>query len=224
MPAVDRALPLMTGEKLTREEFLRRWEALPQLKNAELIGGVVYVSSPVSSSHGTYVSVADYWLSHYAAQTPGCNAGTNRTWLMLRDAPQPDVDLRVLPEYGGQSRVEDDYCEGAPELAVEVTLSARLQDLGPKLDLYCRAGVREYISVLLEQPQVIWRKLAGGGYATIEPDAEGILRSAVFPGLWLDAQALLERRGRRLLEVLERGLAIPEHEDFVRALTARRQS
>ena len=145
MSAVDRALPLVTGEKLTREEFLRRWEVLPELKHAELIGGVVYVPSPLSLAHSSHHSLANLWLGHYAAFTPGCGGGLEATWLMLTDAPQPDVHLRILPESGGQSRVEGAYAEGAPELIVEISLSRASHDLGPKLDLYRRAGVREYI-------------------------------------------------------------------------------
>ncbi len=224
MPAVDRVLPLVTGEKLSREEFLRRWEALPQLKNAELIGGVVYVNSPVSSLHGAYVSLVNYWLVHYACSTPGCEAGTNRTWLMLRDAPQPDADLRVLPAYGGRSRVEGLYCEGSPELAVEVSASTTRHDLGVKLDLYRRAGLCEYITLLIDEVQVIWRRLVHQSYAIVQPDRDGILRSAIFPGLWLDAGALLNHQSTRVMEVLEQGLKSPEREEFVRALAARKRS
>ncbi len=222
MPAVDRVLPLLSGEKLSREEFLRRWEAMPQLKHAELIGGVVYVPSPLSSAHGSGVSLVNYWLAHYARFTPGCESGSNRTWLMLRDAPQPDVDLRILPAYGGQSHVKGLYCEGAPELAAEVTWSSSAHDLGPKLDLYHRAGVREYISLLLDEPRVIWRRNDGGAYVVVHPDSDGVVRSAVFPGLWLDPQALLDQQAARLLEVLEQGLKSPEHEQFARDLAARK--
>jgi hypothetical protein len=51
------ATELVTGERLTREEFLRRWEELPDLKNAELIDGVVHVPSPVSRDHGSLSAV-----------------------------------------------------------------------------------------------------------------------------------------------------------------------
>jgi hypothetical protein len=49
MPSlVATATELVTGEQMTVEEFLHRWEELPDLKNAELIDGVVHVPSPVS--------------------------------------------------------------------------------------------------------------------------------------------------------------------------------
>ena len=216
--------PLAAGEKLSREEFLRRWEALPQLKFAELIEGVVYVPSPVTSSHCFEHFDVTHWLGHYALHTPGCQGGDNGTWLMLEDAPQPDCFLRVRPDYGGRSGLERGYLKGAPELIVEVCQSSASYDLGPKLRLYRKAGVQEYITVLITEPRVIWRRLMEGDYVPIEPGPDGWLRSIVFPGLWLDPEALLRQDGRRLLSVLQRGLRSPEHRKFVRALSARRPS
>lgn len=108
------ATELVTGEQMTVEEFLRSWEELPDLKNAELINGVVHVSSPVSLEHGNLDTLIHWWLAHYAQATPGCQAGNNSTWLMLDSAPQPDAYLRILPSYGGQSRDERRYGAGAP--------------------------------------------------------------------------------------------------------------
>lgn len=138
---------LVTGERLTLEEFLRRWEDLPDLKNAELIDGVVYVSSPVSLDHGRFDWRIIWWLSHYAYATPGCDGGNNSTWLMADSAPQPDVYLRILPSHGGQSGSEGPLGAGAPELAVEVSITSTVVDFGPKMRLYQRAGVREYVTV-----------------------------------------------------------------------------
>ena len=89
--------PLVAGEKLSREEFLRRWEALPNLTRAELLEGVVYLPSALNIAHGSHDSLANYWLAHYARFTRGCQGGSNATWLMLDDAPQPDCFLRILP-------------------------------------------------------------------------------------------------------------------------------
>src|SRR5437763_11970809 len=101
--------PLVPGDKLSRQEFLRRWEAMPHIKRAELIGGVVYMPSPLSLGHAATDSRAGAWLAVYAAFTPGCEAGSNATWLMEEDAPQPDVHLWILPEYGGQARRQGLY-------------------------------------------------------------------------------------------------------------------
>ena len=216
------AQPLVVGQRLKRDEFLRRWEAMPEVKLAELIGGLVYMSSPVSSAHGTHNSLVIAWLVHYAARTPGCEAANERTWLMLEDVPQPDADLRILPEHGGQSRVEGVYGAGAPELTAEICLSSASYDLGPKLELYRAAGVQEYVAVILGESRVLWQRLVEGKYLYLEPAPDGLLRSLVFPGLWLDPQALLALNGARVLDVLGQGVASIEHQEFVRALAARK--
>jgi Uma2 family endonuclease len=144
---VVRAPGLVTGERLTVEEFLRRWEELPELKNAELIDGVVYVPSPVSLEHGSLDFSIHLWLGYYAQATPGCKGGGNSTWLMSGSAPQPDAYLRILPAYGGQSGTKG-LTEPEPLSwsSKSVTHPPRV-DFGPKLALYQRAGVHEYITV-----------------------------------------------------------------------------
>ncbi len=101
--------PLVRGDKLTREEFLRRWEAMPNVKFAELIGGIVYMPSPLSLGHGDRDNSVGTWLGVYAASTPGCQASNNATCLMEDDVPQPDSHLRLLADYGGQSWEEGLY-------------------------------------------------------------------------------------------------------------------
>lgn len=214
--------PLFAGQRLKREEFLRRWEAMPELKNAELIGGLVYMPSPISRAHAEHDSLLHVFLGTYAFRTPGCRAGNSGTWLMGEDAPQPDAHLVILPEYGGQSCVEGNYRAGAPELAGEITVSTGSYDMGPKLDLYRAAGVREYVAVTLGEPQVLWHRLIDGRYVLIAPGRDGLLRSSVFPGLWLDAAALLALDGARVLDALEQGLKSPEHAEFARSLAQKK--
>ncbi len=216
MSTVPIAAPLWPGQRLTRDEFLRRWEALPEVKRAELIGGLVYMASPVTADHAEYDMMLHGWLTVYAAVTPGCRAGCNRTWIMLDSAPQPDADLFLVPAKGGQSVMEGAYCKGAPELAIEVTSSTPGYDFGAKLALYQRAGVREYLTVALNPPRITWRAWTADGYVQIPPDADGILRSRVFPGLWLDVEAALANDSAKTLATLQRGIGSPEHTAFVR--------
>jgi Uma2 family endonuclease len=215
--------PLVAGDKLSREEFLRRWEAMPHLKRAELIGGIVYMPSPLSRAHGAVDTRAEAWLAVYAAYTPGCEAGGNTTWLMKKDAPQPDVHLWILPEYGGQAGMRGPYPRGAPELATEVCHSSTAYDLHQKKELYRSAKVREYVAILLREQEVRWHRLVRGKYELLPVSKDGILRSVIFPGLWLEAQPFLEGDMRRVLETLHRGLESPEHAAFIADL-ARRKS
>ncbi len=218
----ERIPPLRPGEKLSRDEFLRRWEAMPEVMKAELIGGIVYMSSPLSREHGVMDRRLSTWLGVYEASTPGCEGGNNATWLMLEDAPQPDTDLRILPEYGGQSSMQGRYARGAPEFLAEVSLSSAVYDLDEKWELYREAGVVEYLAVLLREQEVRWHRLVNGAYQLLPTSPDGIIRSLVLPGLWLHVQALLEGDMRQLLATLQQGLNSREHAQFVAQLASRR--
>ncbi|MFN7925275.1 MAG: Uma2 family endonuclease [Bryobacteraceae bacterium] len=213
---------LRDGDRMSRQEFLRRWEAMPDLKWAELIDGVVHMPSPVSERHGDFHSRLHSWLTFYAAATPGCRPRAASTWLMSEDsAPQPDLALKILPEHGGQSSVEGEYAAGAPELIVEVSHTTTARDAGIKLRLYERSGVREYIIVQPAKRQIAWRALDDGKYRMLEPGAEGIYRSRVFPGLWLDPAALWDDDYAGLASTVQRGAATEEHRKFVHLLGRR---
>jgi Uma2 family endonuclease len=216
--------PLRDGDRLTSDEFMRRWEAMPDLKHAELLDGIVYMPSPVSLPHADFHSPLAMWLSVYSAHTPGCRSGIQGTWIMgERDVPQPDLALRILPEFGGQSRVEGKYPVGAPELIVEVAFSSRARDLGVKLKLYERLSVREYLVAVVSRSKFIWHERTPGGFDVRDPDADGILRSRYFPGLWLDTAALWRLDQLRVLDTVQQGLATPEHAEFVARLAGQKR-
>ena len=211
--------PLRNGDHLTSDEFMRCWEAMPDLKHAELIDGIVYMPSPVSLPHSVFHLPLSTWIGCYVAATPGCSGGIDGTWLMdERNVPQPDLALRILPEYGGQSRVEGLYAAGAPELIVEVAASSRSRDLGAKLKLYERMGVREYLVAVVGKEQFLWNELTERGFRSLDPGADGIFRSRCFPGLWLDPTALWRMDLAHLLAILQQGIATAEHASLVARL------
>jgi Uma2 family endonuclease len=142
---------------------------------------------------------------------------------MLQDVPQPDSDLRILPEYGGASSIQGRYAAGAPELVAEVSQTSADIDLGEKKQLYRSAGVREYLVLLLARRELRWYRLAGNSYKLVSVPRDGILRSHVFPGLWLDVAALLAGDMAQVLKVLNQGLESPEHAAFVSRLARRRR-
>ena len=215
---------LVSGMELTLEEFLSRWEAIPELKKAELIDGVVYVPSPVGTDHCSKDAMLIAWLCLYAEETPGCDAGNNGTWIMLGQSPQPDSFLRILHSHGGASRDDTRLLEGAPDLATEICVSASRRERGPKLALYQRAGVKEYIMIEWAAKRIVWRALVEGTYQTIEPDSDGVLKSRCFPGLWLDTEAYFSGDRKRISRALRTGLAMPEHARFVEELARRAAS
>lgn len=214
--------PLAAGMRLTRDEFLRRWEMHPEITKAELIGGVVYMPSPVSPEHGDAESDVGTWIGTYRSATPGTKSGHNTTALMLEDAPQADINLRIVPECGGRSWSEGKRLHGAPELIAEICLTSADYDLHVKYDLYETIGVQEYLAVLVERQQIRWHRLVNGRYELLPPDTDSIFRSHVFPGLWLDGAALLRSDLPTILAVLQAGLASPEHQAFVEELAAKR--
>jgi Uma2 family endonuclease len=214
--------PLEPGDHLDQPTFHARYERMPEDVKAELIGGVVYMPAAMRRHHGRFSGLLIRWLGAYEDATLGVEVYDNVTTIMGEESePQPDACLIIMPERGGQMRVtEDDYLEGGPELAVEVASSTESYDLHSKKRDYERAGVREYLVVALRQRRVFWFRNLAGQFEELVPDADGILRSAVFPGLWLDPQALLDLNVRRLLDVLQSGLATPEHAAFVQHLAA----
>jgi Uma2 family endonuclease len=216
--------PLMMGDNLARAEFLRRWEAMPQLKKAELIGGIVYMPSPTSWEHGRADNIIGTWLGVFSTSSPGLESGTNATWLMLEDSPQPDQFLRILPEFGGKSGEQKGYPLGAPEFVAEVCVSSMSYDLHQKLQLYQKAGVDEYLAVVTYDQEIRWHRLVKGAYRLVPHPADGVWRSRNFPGLWLNETALFEGDMRRVLSTLAKGKRSPEHKAFVAQLAARRKT
>ena len=198
--------PLENGDRLNRYEFERRYAAMPHLKKAELIEGVVYMPAALRfRSHGQPHADLIIWLGMYKIATPKVLLGDNSTVrLDLDNAPQPDAVLLID---GGQARIsEDDYVEGAPELIVEVTASSAAYDLYDKKRAYRRNGVQEYLVWRVYDRQLDWFSLEAGEYSLLAPDAEGIIRSQVFPGLWLATSQLLSGKMNEVLAVLQQGL------------------
>ena len=214
--------PLMdNGDRMKAAEFEARYSAMPHVKRADLLNGVVYMPSPTRyESHGTPHPMMAAWIDNYCMFTPGLGGGDNAT-ICLDDEnqPQADVSLRIPEAAGGQSTLsDDDYLMGAPELIVEVAASSRSYDLGAKRDVYARFGVREYVVWQVEENGIDWFVLRDGQYVSVDPGPDNLFRSEVFPGLWLDWQALLNGDRAGVFAALQTGCATPEHQAFVERL------
>jgi putative restriction endonuclease len=218
-PPVEAAMGFVAGDRLTRAEFERRYEAMPVIKKAELIEGVVYIPSPVGlRRHGQPHFRLIGWLGAYEAETPSVIGGDNATArLDLDNEPQPDAMLVLDPACGGQAIISaDDYVEKAPEWVGEISASSVSFDLHTKLQVYRRNGVREYLVWRVLDKQIDWFTLRSGEFEALTADAAGIIRSEVFPGVWLDAAALIRGDMRRVLAVVREGIALPEHAEFIK--------
>jgi len=214
--------PLENGDRLTREEFERRYAAMPRVKKAELIEGVVHMPSPVRwEQHGDQHIWLTWLFGHYRMLTPGVEAGDNCTVrLDGTNEPQPDVMLFLSPKVHGQVAIDDGYVAGAPELVAEIAASTVSIDLHDKLRAYQRNGVREYLVWRTEDEEIDRFVLRDGVFVLAAADADGLLKSVSFPGLWLDVPALLRRDQSAVFAALTRGLASPEHAAFVERLKA----
>jgi Uma2 family endonuclease len=200
---------------------------------AELIEGIVYLwstpemPSPVSVDH--HAAIHDDligWLSHYRSKTPGLIHGNNVTvFLDGIGEPQPDVLLGIPETAGGKTKTVvrngKQYIEGAPEFIAEISASSASIDLNAKLIAYQRNGVGEYLVVLTEDEQEVrWMALVDDRFVNVIPDAEGLFKSRLFPGLWLDPAALLTGDLPTLFAAVDRGCSGADHTVFRNLLAA----
>lgn len=210
---------LENGDRLTRLEFETRYQQMTHVKKAELIEGIVYMGSPLRiNKHGEPHADIMGWLTVYKAFTPNVQTGDNATVrLDPENEPQPDALLRI--EKGGQSIIsEDGYVEGAPELIVEIAASTVSIDLHDKLKAYRRNQVQEYLVWRVDDNEIDWFRLKEEKYIKLQADKNGIIKSEIYSGLWLDINALLKGDLATVLNILQEGINTTEHQNFTNEL------
>jgi Uma2 family endonuclease len=213
--------PLENGDRLDQPTFHERYEAMPRGTRAELIGGIVYMPPPISEAHSEQHPFLMTWLTLYASSTPGTKALDAPTVILGQESePEPDAVLRkvVGTSKSVRRKVFSSYISGPPELVAEVSVSSESMDLHQKRADYENHGVGEYIALLVRAGRVVWFVREGGKFVELQPDADGILRSRIFPGLWLEPGTLLTGNMKRMQEVLNQGLATKEHAAFAAEL------
>jgi Uma2 family endonuclease len=210
--------PLQNGDQLNRDEFERRWDAMPDLTHAELIEGTVFMPPPLShdfhsAPHFDLIGA----LSLYRVHTPGISGGDNGSVrLDFKNMPQPDIYLMILPAYGGQSKIDEDgYVSGAPEFIAEIAHTSASYDLHQKLDVYRRNEVREYLVWRTMDAEFDFMVLKDGRYQKLAPDEQGIIKSTVLPGLWLNITAALRGDWPAVFASILTGINSTEHAAFV---------
>lgn len=205
--------PLHNGDCLTRTAFERIYTAHPEIKKAELIEGVVYVSSPVNPRHGEPHSDIIAWVGSYRAATPGIRVFDNTSLRLDADnEPQPDVSVFVDPQ---KTIPVDEILNVIPTLIVEIASSSAAYDLNQKLHVYRRNGVQEYLVLLVHERETRWYRWEEGQYIQLQPDSEGILCSQVMPGLWLHSERFWQGDLAGVLAVLQQGIDTPHHKAFI---------
>jgi len=215
-----RGIPLLAnGDRMKQPEFHRRYELYDEDTKIELVGGVVYMSSPLRKPHSDYDGRLGYGFERYAEGTPGVEALHGATTILGEESePQPDLGLRIIPAFGGQSWDEGEYVAGPPELLSEIAYASRSIDLHAKLEDYRATGVQEYLVVLVEEQAIRWFHFPTN--SEINPDHKGLAKSLIFPGLWIDVPALMRLDLRSIREGIEAGLRSKAHAVFVKRLQA----
>ena len=210
--------PLCNGDRLTAQEFERRYTAMPGVQKAQLIEGIVYMPSPVSALHSEPHGNLICLLGHYRKRTPGVRMFVDGTVRLDSDNNvQPDVTL-MLPGKSSEARLnEKHYIIGSPELVCEVSVSSASIDMNEKLNAYRRNGIREYLAWRVEDEALDLFKLRDGRYEATAVE-EGLLRSEVFPGLWVDIEATLADDLDKAYAAVDAGCATDEHAAFVKRL------
>src|SRR5436309_7822789 len=213
---------LLNGDHLAVPEFERRYWAMPEIKKAELIEGIVVMSPPISNLHAETHGMLGAHLSQYARATPGVSLGLNASVrLDGKNEYQPDALLRIQSGKVSRSKIgPDGLLEGGPEFVAEIAVSSAAYDLHEKKAVYQRCLVPEYFVWLVVDSQIHWFALEQGDYIELKPRLDGIIRSHIFPGLWLDVRALLAGDEGKVSRVLEKGLRSAEHASFVKRLAA----
>jgi Uma2 family endonuclease len=207
----SKTIPLLeNGDRLSRHEFERRYTAMPYQKTgsnkAELIEGIVYMASPLRiRSHAQPHSQIMGWLVSYQASIPSLMVGIEPTVrLDLDNEFQPDA-VMFIPGRGANI-TDDDYIAGAPELVIEIAASTVSIDLHEKKAAYRRNGLQEYIVWRTLDREIDWFSLQDGEYIRLEIDDKGIIKSQVFPGLWLAVESMLSGVMADVLAILQSGL------------------
>lgn len=194
---------------MTATEFLRAFEAFPEIKKAELIDGKVFMPPPLSAEHHAEPDgLLHLWLATYAALVRGVRFYANPTLVLDSDnSPQPDSVLCTAPRAGHHVWIGTDKClHGRPELVCEVAASSRALDLHDKLRIYQRHGIPEYLVWIVGERRIQWMELVDDRYVE-KKERGGVIVSRVFPKLALDVKALLKRDGAKVLATLQRHLA-----------------
>ncbi|WDQ17909.1 Uma2 family endonuclease [Rhodopirellula sp. P2] len=197
---------LNSGDVLSHDEYLRRYEAAPEKLKAERINGRVYLMNALrATTHGDPHSILNFWLSTYAMHAPNLVVSDNATVFLGSDhEPQPDLCMRQ--QVGGSTHLNHEgYLVGPPELIVEIAGSSASYDFGEKREVYEAAGVGEYLIFETLEGRIEWWHHDGNQFIAAPRDAD-VFKGVTFPGLWLDGDAFRAGDRFRLTETLQRGI------------------
>ncbi|WP_459558498.1 Uma2 family endonuclease [Lacunimicrobium album] len=227
--AVQRTPILHEGDHLTFDEFIARWENMNEFerrgKHPELINGKVYMNAAAISysGHGQPQRMILGLFEHFVAETPGVEwAAPVTAKLDDESGPEPDAELFILPEFGGNVQINNGFLTGTPDLVIEIAASSVSKDMFEKRDMYEQAGIPEYLVWRTEDRAFDYFRLEKQQYVhrTLDPEEKWFSRT--FPTLVFDIHFLLAIDYRAALKTLRQSLASPAHAVFVAELQDRK--
>jgi Uma2 family endonuclease len=200
----DPQLPL----RMTYEEFL---DWLDEDKHAEWVNGEVIVHSPVSRGHTSVGRFLLGILTHFVEENQAGELFYDPFQMKISvDSPGRAPDIMFVATVN-LSRVKDNLLEGPADLIVEiVSPESRTRDRGEKFYEYEQGGVGEYWIVDPKRRQAeFYQRGDDSNFHPVLPDANGIYRSAILSGFWLDVDWLWQNPLPTLLTVLRAWGLVP---------------
>jgi Uma2 family endonuclease len=175
--------------RMTEEEF-ERW-ALAERVRAEWVEGEVVLMSPVSYEHTDIFEWMLSLMKFFAAKHKLGEVHGSEYMSRLKGRRRlPDIFFAATGREGLFTR---NYFDGAPDLIVEiVSRDSQNRDRRDKYLEYQSNGVREYWIIDPLSQSTEFYELRDGKYVAI-PEENGILRSKVFTGFWLQVEWLWKR-------------------------------
>jgi Uma2 family endonuclease len=180
----------VSRHRLTLDDYHRLGEAgiLGEDDRVELLEGQLVDMSPIGPRHALAIDALNELLVLAAA---------GRAWVRVQNPivlddtsePQPDFTLVRKPWHG--------YPDAHPSppdvfLLIEVADSSLAFDLGAKLELYSRAGIREFWVVDLTSNRVLVHRNPGdGSYGSITTvERSGMLQVEALLGVTIAAERI----------------------------------
>ena len=187
--------------RMTYQEFLEWADGI----NAEWVDGEVILMSPVSQAHQRILGFLLTLFQHFVEANDLGEVLFAPFQMRLRTRPsgrEPDL---LFVARDRLDKLQDAYLDGPADLAVEIiSADSRARDRVDKYREYEQAGVREYWLIdPAREFADFYRLNADGIYSQVIIDDDGIYRSNVIEGLWLEVDWLWQDPLPTLMSVLK---------------------
>jgi Uma2 family endonuclease len=205
--AVSREVNIMATEQLRGRSDCYTFDDFCAIvvdgQKADLINGVIHVTSPDNTSAGYLFSWLCTLLFSYTSTRELGRVYGSRVAFRLDKAngPEPDLAVVLTRHY---HRIKPGRVEGPPDLAMEIVSPESVErDYDAKRKLYEQHGVPEYWIIDEEERKVTVFRLDGRGKYRVVRPRKGVYHSQVLTGFWLDPRWLWQDPLPNVVHVLQ---------------------